>query len=119
MTEYEGRSLTKLSVHQYDAADACLTIRDHYPVSAKSTPTAAVHLHALIDGLNHELLQVGAWLNIIGYVRSAPTDVKVSRRARLTFVEATMLWSAGAIRHAKYQAAVDDLQKCIVSQPAT
>ncbi len=63
--------------------------------------------------MSHDLLEIGIWLNVIGYVRAKPSGVKVSRMALVTFVDATTVWSAGAIRLEKYHAAVDELQECI------
>jgi len=74
--------------------------------------------------LNYELLEVGSWVNIIGYIRTVPevpavtTEVKDKRLRRkalqATFVEATMLWSASIIRLEKYDAALAELQKASV-----
>jgi len=65
--------------------------------------------------LSHDLLETGTWLNVIGYVRAKPSGVKVSRKALVTFVDATMVWSAGAIKVEKYHAAVNGLQECVNS----
>lgn len=102
---------THRSVHSYNVQDACLSLRDHYPATAKHTPTALVTIeNLLLDGLEHDLLETGAWLNVIGYVRARPSGTKVSKRSWVTYVEAVMVWSAGAIKLEKYNAAIDELQ---------
>ncbi|KAK5719044.1 hypothetical protein LTR17_015377 [Elasticomyces elasticus] len=98
-------------VHGYDIENARLTLRDRYPATTKDAPTAIVTIENLVDGLNHELLATGTWLNIMGYVRITPSGMTVSRRAQVTCVEATMLWSAGAVKVEKYHAAVEALQE--------
>ncbi|KAK5115327.1 hypothetical protein LTR62_001527 [Meristemomyces frigidus] len=102
-------------VHSRDTNNVHLTLRDHYPSTAKDTPTILVLVDAIKDSLNHELLAVGSWLNVIGYVRSRPNECKVSRQAQVAFVEAIVMWSAGAIQHNKYQAAVADFQQSLTA----
>ncbi|KAK4541491.1 hypothetical protein LTR36_007937 [Oleoguttula mirabilis] len=108
--------------HAYDGQTARLIIRDRYPATAKDVPTAIVSVQNLLEIMNHELVEVGAWLNIMGYVRALPelvdtpadAGVKRSRRKALhhtTFVEATMIWSAGVIMVDKYNDVLTDLQR--------
>ncbi|EMC92451.1 hypothetical protein BAUCODRAFT_77748 [Baudoinia panamericana UAMH 10762] len=109
-------------VHNYDGQTARLTLKDRYPATSPGTPTAIVSIHGVIDGMNHELLETGAWLNVMGYVRSSPPDLVTSKpnrskTARLTYIEATMIWSAGAIKLDVYQAAVTSLQETATIEP--
>ena len=106
--------LITYSVHAYDVPSARLILRQHYPATAKSVPTAVVDVENLVDSLDPDILETGTWLNVMGYVCSKPEGVKLSRKARVGFVDATRLWSAGTIRLEKYQAAVEGLQQCIV-----
>lgn len=75
----------------------------------------------LLESLNHELIAVGSWINVIGYLRPLPksvvrsADEKSSRSARrhsqpAVFVESSMIWSAGSVRMEKYDAALTELQ---------
>lgn len=71
----------------------------------------------ILETLNHELLQVGAWLNIIGYVtkaaklpRQSSSKRKSSAKYRPAVVDALMIWSAGAIKLHEYNSAVTAYQ---------
>ncbi|RMY93616.1 hypothetical protein D0862_09159 [Hortaea werneckii] len=108
-------------VHSYDGQSACLTLHDRYPATANNTPTAVVSVGNLLESLNHELIAVGSWINVIGYLRSLPesdvlsADGKCSRCAKhysqpVVFVESSMIWSAGSVRTEKYDAALTELQ---------
>jgi hypothetical protein len=81
---------------------------------------AAVNIDSILEAVDHELLQVGAWLNIIGFVRgssqtgheSRPKDASTSnKQAKSTTIDATMIWSAGAVNVDQYQAAVQEHQQ--------
>lgn len=98
------------SVHLYDAETTILVLRDHYPATA---PTVQVKIDNLLESMNHELLQVGSWVNVIGYIRPVAVEAKGSKRSRTTFVDATMLWSAGAVKLNNYSAAVKDYQAAV------
>ncbi|GAB1737453.1 hypothetical protein NU219Hw_g1593t1 [Hortaea werneckii] len=108
-------------VHSYDGQSACLTLHDRYPATANKTPTAVVSIGNLLESLNHELIAVGSWINVIGYLRPLPesvvfpADAKRSRGAKhysqpVVFVESSMIWSAGSVRTEKYDAALTELQ---------
>jgi len=59
--------------------------------------------------LNVETTQVGAWVNIIGYVRQN-TEMQPTSKLRASMVDAVLIWSAGAIKLEDYEAAVRALQ---------
>ena len=91
-------------------------VRDKYPATSAKIPTAVVNIESILETANHELLQVGSWLNIVGYVRSAPvveflpskSSIDVGRQGEsgsLVQVDATLVWSAGAIRLDQYKLA--------------
>ncbi|KAI6791025.1 hypothetical protein KC332_g17752 [Hortaea werneckii] len=108
-------------VHSYDGQGACLTLHDRYPATANHTPTAVVSVGNLLESLNHELIAVGSWINVIGYLRPLPESLvhsageKSSRGTKrhsqpVVFVESSMIWSAGSVRTEKYDAALTELQ---------
>ena len=66
-----------------------------------------------MEDLEHDLGVTGTWVNVIGYIRGRPDNVKLSRKSRVAFVEASMIWSAGIIRLEKYQAAVEARQATV------
>lgn len=66
-----------------------------------------VNVDNILDSLNLELTQVGAWVNVVGYCgRSGESSVASSDLK----VDAVVVWSAGAIKLDEYEAAVRALQ---------
>lgn len=109
------------SVHAYDAANARLLVRDHYPATSPNTPTVIVSVHAILDAVKRDLCQAGAWINIIGYARTTQPRISMPRHdsARSedrtydapSVVEATLIWSAAAVRIEAYHRAVTAYQQ--------
>lgn len=95
----------------YDSASAILHLKDRFAFTAapSTSGSASVNVAYVLDALNLELTQVGAWLNVVGYVRSA-TDEQRKSGSTSSSVDAVVIWSAGAIRLDEYEAAVRDLQ---------
>lgn len=93
----------------YDSVLATLHLKDRFAsTTAPSTSgSASVNVAHVLDALNFELTQVGAWVNVIGYVRNA---VDVLQGSSSASVDAVLIWSAGAIRLDEYESAVRDLQ---------
>jgi hypothetical protein len=90
---------------------ATLHLKDRFAsTTAPSTSgSASVNVAYVLDALNIELTQVGAWVNVVGYVRSAG-DVGSGSAMTSCSVDAVVIWSAGAIRLDEYEGAVRDLQ---------
>ena len=102
-----------------------LILEHNYPRSKSEPPAVSVDINAVLESLTAEDLRVGTWLNVLGYVRdsnppepsvsssqqdsqisnsqssAAATTVKVS--ARPIFVEAVMIFPAGAIALGEYE----------------
>ncbi|KAF2774051.1 hypothetical protein EJ03DRAFT_74896 [Teratosphaeria nubilosa] len=103
-------------VHSYDDKTAVLVLRTHYPAASSDAPTALVHLENVLGSMKHDLLEVGSWLNVVGsIVPQSTSGVVQGHRSRkherqATFVEATLVWSAGAIKLEKYEEAVKNVQ---------
>jgi hypothetical protein len=70
---------------------------------------ANVNVNNLLDVLNVETTQVGAWVNVIGYIRQ-DTELQPTSKPRASTVDAVLIWSAGAIKLEDYEAAVLALQ---------
>lgn len=98
-------------VHVYDAKTARLTLRTHYPATAKRSVAAVVSIDNLLETVKYELLEVGAWLNVIGYIRPMPGAERSKGLFQVVFVEATMMWPAGAVKLDRYDVAVQELQE--------
>ncbi len=84
--------------------------------------TARVNIEHVLESVKSEDLQVGAWVNVVGYVQRAPRSRSRSRRPagtaagiggagsgirRGSKVQAVMLWSAGAVKLDAYERAVE------------
>lgn len=95
----------------YDSVLATLHLKDRFAsTTAPSTSgSASVNVAHVLDALNFELTQVGAWVNVVGYIQNA-VDVRQGSSSASVEVDAVLIWSAGAIKLDEYEAAVRDLQ---------
>ncbi|CAD0024704.1 unnamed protein product [Aureobasidium pullulans] len=85
-------------VNQYHEPTALLSLFHNFP-SPQDRHIAQVDVSQLLDTIDHQNLQVGAWLNIIGYVGPSPSRNR-------TKIQAIMLWSAGAVNLQQYETAL-------------
>lgn len=78
----------------------------------------------LLETIKAEDLQVGAWLNVIGYVRQDEDEERQRQRHRkdqttssssssssAIYVEAVMIFSAGAVNIGEYERILRDAQE--------
>ncbi|KXG45267.1 Telomere length regulation/capping, TEN1 [Penicillium griseofulvum] len=107
-------------VTHYTVATGHLILEHNYPRS-KIAPTVSVDINALLEDLTAEELRVGAWLNVVGYVResepvpqpssfhSTPDDANQLGQGSSTvpprpvYIEAIMIFPAGAIAIGEYE----------------
>lgn len=94
------------SVTTYSMASATLTLSHKFPIS--SNVEALVDVRLLLERLTAEQISVGEWVNIIGYISSAPPAPvnNASKRkveAPAVHVQALMLWSAGPLDISRYE----------------
>ena len=82
-----------------------------------------VRIDHLLEDLDRQDLEVGAWLNVIGYIKGRPEQTSLSdfrtgrsgttsrqrsrSRSHPLELEAIMLWSAGAINLGAYEQALE------------
>lgn len=97
------------SVDAYDGELAILRLRDRFPATSATSGAANVNVNNLLDVLNVETTQVGAWVNVIGYMRQG-TESQSMSKPRASIVDAVLIWSAGAVKLVEYEAAVRALQ---------
>ena len=90
-------------------------LRCSYPATASDVESVIVTVGSVLESLNHDLVQVGAWINVVGYISrvrslsgSGPTN---TRPFVLPLVDAVMIWSAGAIKLERYDATVRSYQQ--------
>ncbi|ROW07583.1 hypothetical protein VPNG_06861 [Cytospora leucostoma] len=87
-------------------ASATLALSHQFPKS--SNVEALVDVRLLLERLTAEQTSVGEWVNIIGYISSAPPAlVKNSSKRKVEapaiHVQALMLWSAGPLDISRYE----------------
>nr|OQO17333.1 hypothetical protein B0A51_12594 [Rachicladosporium sp. CCFEE 5018] len=94
-------------VASYNVPSATLLLEDHAAISKRSS--VLVNVDGITSTLNAELTQIGALLNVVGYVDHSSV-VNASEKESSTNVNALMIWSAGAVKVDEYETAVKDLQ---------
>nr|OQO17311.1 hypothetical protein B0A51_12152 [Rachicladosporium sp. CCFEE 5018] len=94
-------------VSSYDVPSASLLLEDHATISQRST--VLVNVDGITNTLNAELTQIGALLNVVGYVDHSSV-VDASEKKSSANVNALMIWSAGAIKVDEYETAVRGMQ---------
>ncbi|KAL1988152.1 hypothetical protein VTN96DRAFT_682 [Rasamsonia emersonii] len=113
-------------VSRYDISTGRL-ILEHKPAAASAasatttpipTTTVPVDINHLLETIKAEDLQVGAWLNVIGYVRedeekrhSKDDDERKKDQTPAIYVEAVMVFSAGAVNVGEYERILRDAQE--------
>jgi hypothetical protein len=118
---YQFHSLRQLtrscSVEHYDVSKGTLLLKHNHPPS-KEPVVAHVNIDIVLETLKSSSLQVGTWLNIVGYVtkNSVPSTVcreteegtSLKPESKVAFVQAIVLWEAVAVKLDAYERAVQD-----------
>ena len=89
-------------MEEYLVKTATLRLKHTYPPSAKSV-LANVDLVHVLERIHGRDMDVGAWVNVIGYVER--------RKEKGVFVQAIAVWNAGDIDLQAYQRAVEQRKK--------
>lgn len=108
------------SVQEYRGESGFLLLSGTYGIS-QTAKLAHVNVEQVLPSINHELVQVGAWLNVVGYVRKPEAGIDVngprsgkhkrrSRRLGPTVIDAVLVFSAGAIKLEDYHSAARSYQ---------
>jgi len=106
-------------VRQYNVRIGHIVLEHNYPRSRKEPSTVSVDINAVLGNITSEELRVGSWLNVLGYVRditppassfSSQQDSQQPNEAvptkvlpRPVYIEAVMVFSAGAIALGEYE----------------
>jgi hypothetical protein len=98
----------------YEVSTGTLLLEHAFPQQVLPTPKASVDIRLVLESIKAHDLQRGSWLNIMGYVRKSeqrrkkPTNSETEEpnMAGLPIVQAIVVWSAGAIKVADYEAAL-------------
>ncbi|KAI5359499.1 putative CST complex subunit Ten1, fungal protein [Septoria linicola] len=117
-------------VHAYHHQSATLVLQLDFPSKHSNVSTVLANIDNVLDTVNHDLLQTGAWLNIVGYVRkpakartvpSSTNSQRSGRRSRRVtpLVDVLLIWSAGAVKLDDYQSAVRSYQDTASASTST
>ena len=77
---------------------ATLRLKHDYPVSSPP-PIANVDIHHVLERITQHEVDVGTWLNVIGYVE------RTTKKG--VFVQAVAVWDAGNVDLVAYEKAVE------------
>ena len=105
------------SVSKYDVSTGCLILEHNYPLGGTEPAIINVDINLLLEAVKAVDLQVGALLNVLGYVRKRPSTAIRTRSAsgplerKSVDVEAVMIWSAGAVRIGEYERVLRDCKE--------
>ncbi|KAL9101342.1 MAG: hypothetical protein Q9163_003389 [Psora crenata] len=110
-------------VTSYSPRKGILELQHSYISASSYTVLALVDIDLLLENMEREDMEVGAWVNVIGYRGNGLTgqDVDMGRgkkriqsaevgndgRVVRVAVKAVMLWNAGAVDVAQYEKAVE------------
>lgn len=86
------------SVDEYVVNTATLRLKHNYP-AAPSATVANVDIVHVLERIKSQEMEVGAWINVIGYVER--------RQEHGVFVQAIAVWSADNVDLSAYEKAVD------------
>jgi len=89
--------LTVPSVDEYIVKTAILRLKHEY-IPSNRAKVASVGLEHVLEALKWEDVDVGTWINVIGYVEQ--------RKEKGTFVQAIAVWNAGNVDSIAYADAV-------------
>lgn len=99
----------------YTISTGRLVLEHNYPRTKSDPPAVSVDINALVESLTSEVLRVGAWVNVVGYVRDAGypslslsagdglAGVDKSKMTRPVYVEAVMVFPAGPVALGEYE----------------
>ncbi|KAI3000345.1 hypothetical protein CBS147345_8878 [Aspergillus niger] len=97
-------------VRTYNIQTGHLILEHNYPRQKPplEPPSVAVDINAVLETVTSEELSVGAWVNVLGYVRrnrrSDDDDSALSQsNPNPVYVEAVMLFPAGAVALGEYE----------------
>jgi hypothetical protein len=90
------------SVDQYIVQAATLRLKHNHPTSAPPV-VANVNVEHVLERVKRHELDVGTWINVIGYVEQ--------RKEKGVFVQAVAVWGAGDVDLEAYTRAVERRQE--------
>ncbi|KAG8529421.1 uncharacterized protein KY384_006058 [Bacidia gigantensis] len=112
-------------VTAYKTESGVLRLQHSYPSSQSRTIVALVDVNLVLENSKREDLEIGSWVNVIGYVekttkekeaahntsdereRKLNSDPNRNRMIDEISVQAVMLWNAGALKITEYEKALE------------
>jgi hypothetical protein len=76
-------------VRQYDVNTGNLILEHNYPLKKTDPNSVSVDVNAVLQDLTSEELRVGAWLNVLGYVRDSDTSSPSFSSSQLSSQQST------------------------------
>ena len=119
-------------VTRYSISTGVLELQHVSQHSPARTIIALVDVNVILESLKREDTEVGAWVNVVGYVEEVLKDGKRQQgqeqgkaiptkkngdcaregpRAMMVRVHAVMLWSAGAVKIGEYEKVLEERLK--------
>ncbi|PWY76282.1 hypothetical protein BO70DRAFT_318502 [Aspergillus heteromorphus CBS 117.55] len=99
-------------VQTYHVRTGHLVLEHNYPPrkASQEPPSVSVDINAILETVTSEELRVGAWVNVLGYVRRRRRRSIAEKRetASSVYVEAVMLFAAGAVSLGEYERILQD-----------
>lgn len=102
-------------MRKYDISTGHLILEHNYPRARGQKEPAAVRvdINVLLESMKAEELRVGAWLNVLGYVREYQQEERQMMMINdpnflSVYVEAVMIFPAGAVRVGEYERILQD-----------
>lgn len=117
---------------QYTVSTGVLELQHAYQPPLKIPTVALVDVNVILESLRREDMQVGAWVNVVGYVEGVLKDgkkenrqaqgktvsvkgngdsVREGPRVAMVRVQAVMLWSAGGVKIGEYERTLEEKLK--------
>ncbi|KAL5336480.1 CST complex subunit Ten1 [Aspergillus crustosus] len=96
-------------VKRYHIPTGYLVLEHNYPRTTRTKQDPAsvsVDINAVLETVTWQELCVGAWINVVGYVRRSPAaawDEKAASAPDSVHVDAVVVFSAGAIDLNEYE----------------
>ena len=132
-TQARGTKIRFLGcVTRYMVSTGIMELQHAYPPPPHTPTVALVDVNVVLESLKREDMQLGAWVNVMGYVGEVLREGKRGQengqrktvlakkkedgvpggpRAVRVRVQAIMLWSAGAVKIGEYEGSLEERLK--------
>ena len=110
-------------VTSYNSRAGILELQHSYPPLLSTVVNAMVYLNLLLENIKREDMEIGAWVNVVGYLGDVAMDAEENNRRRKRArdeefskgrrtlrveVQAVLLWNAGGVKLTDYEKVVEE-----------